>query len=115
MRLASVTREEIMSTSFEVTIADPSAAFDEGEMVDAFGEYSESDGMILVTMELGLRCVTRVSASPPEITVNGQGENGAVNGNGKVSRQETGVGSFESRLLLQPKVVLESVLEVLDR
>ncbi|KAF9478305.1 hypothetical protein BDN70DRAFT_809000 [Pholiota conissans] len=89
MRLASVTREEIMSTSFEVTIADPSGSFAAGEMVDAFGDYGESHGKVLATMELGLRCITRVMGS--------------------------GESMLEPRLLLQPKVVLESVLEVLDR
>jgi len=52
------------------------------------GGYSESDGMILVTMELELRYVTRVSASPPEITVNVQEENGVVNEDEKTARQE---------------------------
>jgi hypothetical protein len=38
-------------------------SFDFGsEMVDAFGEYtSESKGRVLGTVELGLRCVTKVS------------------------------------------------------
>jgi len=48
-------------------------------MMDAFGGYSESGGMILVTMKLELRYWVRVSASPPEITVNRQEENGVVN------------------------------------
>lgn len=38
MRLASVTREEIMSTLFKVTIANPSGDFMGRDMVDAFGE-----------------------------------------------------------------------------
>jgi hypothetical protein len=109
LRLASVTKEEIMSTSFEVTIADPSSSFEEGEMVDAFGEYSESSGKLLVTMGLGLRCVTRIS----EVVVNGQGDDG-TKVNGAMSK-ENGEGKFETRLLLQPKVVLDSVLEMLDR
>ncbi|KAF9533885.1 hypothetical protein CPB83DRAFT_902578, partial [Crepidotus variabilis] len=77
MRLASVTREEIMSTSFEVIMGDPSSAFDPGEVVDAFGEYCDSNGKILATMELGLRCVTRI-----EVAANGQAEtlNGNLNG-----------------------------------
>ncbi len=98
-----------MSTSFEVTIVDPSSSFEEVEMVDAFGEYSESSGRLLVTMGLGLRCVTRVS----EVVVNGQGDDG-TKVNGAMSK-ENGEGKFETRLLLQPKVVLDSVLEMLDR
>lgn len=111
MRLANVTREEIMSTSFEVAIADPSVAFQEGEMVDAFGDYSETHGRILVTMELGLKCVTRVIDNIGEPANGNPGQ--GPNEKGASALAEEGV--LESRLLLQPKVVLESVLEVLDR
>ena len=111
MRLANVTREDIMSTSFEVAIADPSVAFQEGEMVDAFGDYSETHGRILVTMELGLKCVTRVIDTIGE-PVNGSSAQGQ---NEKRDNELVEEGVLESRLLLQPKVVLESVLEVLDR
>jgi hypothetical protein len=115
MRLASVTREEIMSTSFEVTIADPSGSFVAGEMVDAFGDYGESHGMVLATMELGLRCSTRVSVLAEDVAPNGNGQpDEKMNGARGVARAG-GEGMLESRLLLQPKVVLESVLEVLDR
>jgi len=111
MRLANVTREDIMSTSFEVAIADPSVAFQEGEMVDAFGDYSETHGRILVTMELGLKCVTRVIDTIDE-PANGNSGQGQNEKGGSALAEE---GILESRLLLQPKVVLESVLEVLDR
>lgn len=110
MRLANVTREDIMSTSFEVAIADPSVTFQEGEMVDAFGDYSETHGRILVTMELGLKCVTRVIDTIGE-PVNGNSAQGQNEKGGSALVEE---GVLESRLLLQPKVVLESVLEVLD-
>ena len=111
MRLASVTKEDIMSTSFEVVIADPSGSFVEGQMVDAFGSYGESRGGVLVTMELGLRCVTRLGKNLSELAdINGeQGVNG-----GSIAVPINREGMLESRLLLQPKVVLESVLEVLD-
>lgn len=100
-----------MSTSFEIIIADPSSPFEERELLDAFGEYGDSSGKILVTMELGLRCVTRVTES-----INGPGENGTGSGLVKgTTSKENREGKFETRLLLQPKVVLESVLEVLDR
>ncbi|PPQ67664.1 hypothetical protein CVT25_012692 [Psilocybe cyanescens] len=113
LRLASITREEIMSSSFEVTIADPSGTFEDGEMVDAFGEYGESHGLILVTMELGLKCVTRVTTGInglSDVSDSPAGHNGS---NGVMVNGKEGL--LESRLLLQPKVVLESVLEVLDR
>ncbi|KAH9484102.1 hypothetical protein JR316_0003582 [Psilocybe cubensis] len=113
LRLASITREEIMSTSFEVTIADPSGTFDDREMVDAFGEYGESHGLILVTMELGLKCVTRVAPGLelPDLCDNTEGHGG---NNGMLLNGKDG-SMLESRVLLQPKVVLESVLEVIDR
>ncbi|KAF9563199.1 hypothetical protein CPC08DRAFT_706130 [Agrocybe pediades] len=112
MRLASVTKEDIMSTSFEVAIADPSGSFEEGQMVDAFGSYGESRGRVLVTMELGLRCVTRIGQTLNELPdMNGENGSHGMNGATGISLQREGV--LESRLLLQPKVVLESVLEVL--
>lgn len=69
--------------------------FHERTMIDAFGEYGHSRGAVLATTELGLRCVTRMGT-------------------------REGVGSeeevlLEQRVLLMPKVVLESVLDVLDR
>lgn len=122
LRIASITREEILSTSFEIVIADPSAqaqpqaqqSFEKefgAEMVDAFGEYtSESKGRLLGTVELGLRCVTKVGERRE-----GAGTGGA-NGVGPGSAgKDGGELKLESRLLLRPKVVLESVLEVLDR
>jgi len=124
-----------MSTTFEVVVADPTQIFrdpsksnlevdleldlDDGtpkfldrgslNMVDAFAEYGESKGRVLATMELGLRCITQAGAvgrAPKAI-----GEHS--NGNGASSAG--GDPRFEQRMLLLPKVVLESVLEVLDR
>ncbi|KAF5359507.1 hypothetical protein D9756_003549 [Leucocoprinus leucothites] len=132
-RLAKVLREEILSTSFELIAIDPrdypssssstttpttnhppsssshnnsssnpnssnglsGPLFHERTMIDAFGEYGHSHGCVLATTELGLRCVTRMGT-------------------------REGVGSeeevlLEQRVLLMPKVVLESVLDVLDR
>ncbi|KXN80756.1 hypothetical protein AN958_07864, partial [Leucoagaricus sp. SymC.cos] len=95
IRLAKVLREEILSTSFELIAIDPSPLFHERTMIDAFGEYGHSHGAVLATTELGLRCVTRMGT-------------------------REGVGSeeevlLEQRVLLMPKVVLESVLDILDR
>ncbi|KAF8896438.1 hypothetical protein BD779DRAFT_1668224 [Infundibulicybe gibba] len=93
-RLARVTREEIMSTNFEIVGVDQGEVFTATTMSDAFGDYGASRGAILGTMELGLRCTTR---------------KGIV----EVSKAEEDV-TLEQRLLLQPKVVLESVMDVLD-
>jgi hypothetical protein len=122
LRIASITREEILSTSFEVVIADTSLAQSQqvsfendfgSEMVDAFGEYtSESRGKVLGTVELGLRCVTKVGERDGVGTLAGNHTHTGANGLG--AGKEGGEPKFETRLLLRPKVVLESVLEVLD-
>ena len=93
-RLARVTREEIMSTCFDVIAVDQNDVFDSSRMADAFGDYVASRGAILATMELGLRCTTRV-------------QNAEYPG----AHDEH---IFQQRVILQPRVVLESVLDVLD-
>ena len=140
LRLAKVTREDIMSTTFEVVVADPTQIFrdsskshseidleldmDDGtpnnsdkgglNMVDAFAEYGESKGRVLATMELGLRCITRSGAVGGGRALKAIGEHS--NGNGASSAGgDLGETRFDDRTLLLPKVVLESVLEVLDR
>lgn len=92
LKLEKVARQETMSTSFEVVVADPlHPLFVPEGMQDAFGEYGPSKGAVLATTELGLRCVTRVV----------------------LERSEGGEVRLEERVLLMPKVVLESVLDVL--
>jgi hypothetical protein len=90
LKLEKVARQETMSTCFEVVVADPLHPFVPEGMQDAFGEYGPSKGAVLATTELGLRCVSRV-----------------------VMEREVGDVRLEERVLLQPKVVLESVLDVL--
>ena len=138
LRLATVAREEIMSTTFEVVVADPTQVFRdtsnseidlgldlndgtpnnfdrEGlDMVDAFAEYGESKGRVLATMELGLRCITRVGAAGGDRPLKSTGEHSNSNGTSNAGG-DSGETRFEKRMLLLPKVVLESVLEVLDR
>lgn len=88
-KLAQVTKEEIMSTCFEVIAIEHGDSFDPHRMFDSFGEYGMSRGAIITTTELGLRCRTRK--------------------NGEVS----GIDDFatEIRVLMPPKVVLDSVLD----
>ncbi|KIY47905.1 hypothetical protein FISHEDRAFT_44373 [Fistulina hepatica ATCC 64428] len=88
-RLEVVMKEETMSTNFDIVSAGYGDTFNPRTMTDVFGEYGTSRGQILATTELGLKCTTRKSA---------------VND----------TGSIEQRLLLQPKVILESALDVLD-
>jgi hypothetical protein len=91
-KLAQVTREEIMSTNFEVMLVENGTAFDARKMTDAFANSGASRGAILCTTELGLGCTTRKCADPPAagtpVTV-------------------------ERRLLMPPKVVLESAIEAI--
>jgi hypothetical protein len=94
VKLERVSREEIMSTNFDIVSVDPTDAFDPTTMSDAFGEYTSSRGTLLCTMELGLKCTTRRSVGSP----NGE-------------KQEV---TYERRILLLPRVVLESVLNVID-
>ena len=93
-RIAQIIREEIMSTNFEVIGADSGRAFDAQEMVDAFEDYGTPRGAVLCTTELGLRCSTRKATAEPS-----------------TSREET----IERRLLLRPKVILESAVDMLDQ
>ncbi|KAF5391627.1 hypothetical protein D9757_002409 [Collybiopsis confluens] len=90
-KLAQVTKEEIMSTCFEIIAVEHGDAFDSRRMFDSFGEYGASRGAIITTTELGLRCKTR--------------KNGALG---------TDDHSTEIRMLMLPKVVLDSVLDLVD-
>ncbi|KAL0954945.1 hypothetical protein HGRIS_003878 [Hohenbuehelia grisea] len=91
-KLAQVTREEIMSANFDLVSVSHLETYDTKSMFDTFGEYAASRGAVLGTTELGLRCTTRRSAS-------------------ELGRDE---GASDRRILLQPRVVLESVLDVID-
>jgi len=84
-KLAKITREEIMSTNFDVVAVEHGQAFNGMEMTDAFEDYGTSTGAVLCMTDLGLSCSARKST-----------------------------GEVERRLLLRPKVVLQSVVEVLD-
>lgn len=93
-KLAQVTREEILSTNFEVGTVPEGTPYDPQEMCDAAEpEYGGGRaGKVLCCTELGLRCTTRKDAEDAE------------------AAQE-----MEQTLLLKPKVVLESVVPALDR
>ncbi|KAF9243387.1 hypothetical protein BU15DRAFT_86368 [Melanogaster broomeanus] len=93
-RLAQITKEEIMSTNFEVVAADSGRTYDAQEMMDAFQDYGVSKGAVLCTTELGLRCSTRRASAE------------------HTSSSEENV---ERRLLLRPKVILESAIDMIDQ
>ncbi|KAJ3777148.1 hypothetical protein FB446DRAFT_784507 [Lentinula raphanica] len=91
-KLAQVTKEEIMSTCFEIIAMEHGDAFDPRRMYDSFGEYGTSRGSIITTTELGLRCKTR--------------RNGEFTGTENFATEIT--------MLMPPKVVLDTVLDFVD-
>ena len=93
-KLAQVTKEEIMSTCFEIVAIEHSDTFDPRRMADSFSEYGASTGNIVTTTELGLQCRTRRGITYSE---RGSVDNGT-----------------ETRVLLAPRVILESVLDFVD-
>ncbi|KAJ7714969.1 hypothetical protein DFH07DRAFT_369310 [Mycena maculata] len=84
--IATICREEILSTNFSLFIVEPGQIFDERMMQDAFGDYGASQGAVLATTELGLRRMTRKSVA-------GREDDRTV----------------EQQLLVRPKVILDSV------
>lgn len=133
-KLSSVTREDILSTAFEVVLVDNGNVYDDVAMDNAFREIhfgahgpsvngglnggmgngngnengsqskvaAAKTGKVLCTTELGLRCVTRQGKTsiPGEV----------LDAEGKVSQRDL----METRILLPPKVVLDSAVEALD-
>ncbi|KAI0649142.1 hypothetical protein C8Q79DRAFT_903084 [Trametes meyenii] len=140
-KLARVTREDILSTTFEVLVVDGGIPFEPGRMLNKMREgegdehaaaamtmamadlgmpaggpgampnglglglghakihaaHPEDVGRVLCTTELGLRCVTRRDARS------------SVIGSG------VDADPFESRMLLLPKVLLDSAMDVIER
>jgi hypothetical protein len=92
--LARVLHEDIMSTNFEVILAEQGRAFDPSCMTNAFGAFGESSAAVLCSTELGLRCSTK--------------RNARAAADGLV--EET----IDKTMLLLPKVILEGVADILD-
>ncbi|KAJ3537020.1 hypothetical protein NM688_g6750 [Phlebia brevispora] len=102
-KLARITREEILSTSFEVILAESGQPFVSSAMLNALDEHRHgannehiTPGNVLCTTELGLRCITKKGRP----------------GSGGILDVED---AFERRILLQPKVVLDSTVDALDK
>ncbi|KAF8338406.1 hypothetical protein F5887DRAFT_983627 [Amanita rubescens] len=108
-RLATTLREEILSTSFDVIAVDHTQNFNPAAMYDYMAPHAQAQAYtglngtsangetgtpVLATTELGLLCTTRIG-----------------------NRESVGDEdvTLERRVLLKPKVVLENVLEMLDR
>lgn len=92
--LARVLHEDIMSTNFEVILAEQGNPFDPSCMINAFGGFGESSGAVLCSTELGLRCSTK--------------KNARAAADGLVE------GTLDKTMLLLPKVILEGVADILD-
>lgn len=101
-KLAKVTREEILSTSFEVMLVESGGSFESADMANAFQEFhslpspNPAGDRVLCTTELGLKCVTRKGKNSTSAGTEGDGD------------------VFERRVLLQPKVVLDSAVDALE-
>ncbi|EED77107.1 predicted protein, partial [Postia placenta Mad-698-R] len=122
-KLARVTREEILSTGFEVVLVESGEEFEDGKMTNKMRDYEEyladdhghagarPDGyaggdrkvngdqgqVVLCTTELGLRCITRKTSK------------------GAASDEDAQDDLFENRMLLLPKVVLNSGVDAIGR
>lgn len=100
-KLSLVTREDILSTNFEVVLVESGGVFDNVIMSNAFAEGHETGDnktgeKVLCTTELGLKCSTR------------RGKSQAAN-----ERDGAEGETFERRVLLQPKVVLEEAVDAI--
>lgn len=91
-----------MSTNFELILVEQARPYDTATMTNAFGGYAASKGSVLCTTELGLRCSTRKTVNVK--AMDGTAKGVAVNG----------AQGIERTVLLQPKVVLESVAQVFE-
>lgn len=92
-QLAWALKESIMSSHFEVVSVSPGNRFERGAMENVYaaaGGGGSTQGGVLCTVELGLVCRT----------------------NRRVNGQESG-STMEKNLLLRPKVLLDSVAEIL--
>jgi hypothetical protein len=92
--LARVLHEDVMSTNFEVILAEKGRHFDTSCMANAFGTFGEVSGTVLCSTELGLRCSTK--------------KNARAAADGLVE------GAVDQTMLLLPKVILEGVADILD-
>ncbi|KAF5342412.1 hypothetical protein D9611_001807 [Ephemerocybe angulata] len=133
-RLENVLRQDILSTTFDLVIPECGMSFGKEWMVDFFGFTAKEapnggggshsdrreDNKVLGSVEVGLMCRTRVGmhggGSTPTVA-NGGGMGSILGGQGtNMSQQQQGGASgavYEERLLLMPKVILESMVDLL--
>ncbi|KAF7796470.1 hypothetical protein EIP86_007647 [Pleurotus ostreatoroseus] len=124
--IARAIREGVMSAAFEVVVVPPSigntSGFDEETMDNMFAGISGADkGRVLCTVEFGLVCVRKAASAMPLSPVEAESPSvpalGGLKGRAIVGAIDTGSGyasaTFTRSLLLKPKVLLDSVKEVL--
>jgi len=92
--LAQTLHEDVISTNFEVILAEQGRDFDASRMTNAFGTFGEASDVVLCSTELGLRCSTK--------------KNARAAADGLVE------GTVDQTMLLLPKVILEGVADILD-
>ena len=138
VEIARAIREGVMSAAFEVIAVPPAigntSRFDESTMENMFAGISGAErGRVLCTVEFGLTCIRKAGSTSTAPPVQGNVQNGHAqkrsashgnhangsNGSGHSLSPTIDTGGLQSRnaitrsLLLKPKVILESVKEVL--
>lgn len=92
-RLAFVLREGTMSTDFQPMFVESVREFSALSMENVYEGYGTSRGRVLCTTEIGLQALTN------------KGKDG----------KDFSAATVERRVVLKPRVVLESVVQMLDR
>lgn len=90
-RISKVIRECTVSTEFRVMFVEPGKDFNPATMEDLYdGLVGQSSGRVLCTTEIGLHCLTNVR------------------------KDEMDGNNIERKIVLKPRVLLESVVQLLD-
>ena len=92
-KFALVIKEATMSTNFHAVYVDSAKDFRSSQMENLYEGYGPSQGHVLCTIAIGLQSATN------------RGRDG----------KDFSELTIEKRLVLKPKVVLESVIDLLDR
>ncbi|KAL5486032.1 hypothetical protein ACEPAI_7076 [Sanghuangporus weigelae] len=92
-RFAFIIREGTMSTDFQPLFVESVREFNPVAMENVYEGYGPSRGRVLCTTEVGLQCLTN------------KGKDG----------KDFSPQTVERRVVLKPRVVLESIVQILDR
>jgi hypothetical protein len=134
--LENVLRQDVLSTSFDLVIPEFGSMWNARVMSDMFGggagagphvPRASTGGRVLGCVEIGLGCRTRMGfkgppPSPLTPSTSSAGGKGLLSSGSPIAQQpppnpqaDSGKPEvvYDERLLLQPKVVLESVVDLL--